>query len=87
MSDTIKVSKRGRGRPKGTGKPDQATLQQVAELLLDNPGMRHTAAIKRIIGGANPSAIRRLQVRLHLDFARSNRWQHLFGCEPNAVIV
>ena len=63
MSDTIKLSKRGRGRPKGTGKPDQATLQQVAELLLDNPGMRHTAAIKRIIGGANPSAIRRLQVK------------------------
>src|SRR6266481_1215270 len=63
MNETIKVSKLGRGRPKGTGKPDQDTLQRIADLLLDNPRMRHTTAIKRIIGTANPSAIRRLQVK------------------------
>jgi hypothetical protein len=63
MADTIKASKRGRGRPKGTGKPDQAALQQIADLLLHNPAMRHTTTIKRIIGTANPSAIRRLQVK------------------------
>jgi hypothetical protein len=55
-------SKRGRGRPKGSGKPDGPTLREVADLLLENPGLKPTTAIKRM-GIKNPSDIRRLQAK------------------------
>jgi hypothetical protein len=54
---------RERGRPPGTGTPDQPALAKVAELLLDDPSLRPTTAIKRVIGTKNESNIRRLQVK------------------------
>ena len=53
---------RGRGRPAGSGKPDDPTLRQVAELLAEDPGLT-TTAIKQLIGTKNSSDIRRLQVK------------------------
>ena len=58
-----KLTKRSRGRPKGSGKDDSAFLKRVADLLLQNPDMKPTTAIKRVIGVDNPSNIRRLQVK------------------------
>ena len=55
--------KRRRGRPRGSGKPDGSTLQQVAELLAEDLRLRPTTAIKRLIGTKNDSDIRRLQVK------------------------
>lgn len=53
----------GRGRPRGTGKPDQPALLKVAELLAADPSLKPTTAIKRVIGIQNDSDIRRLQVK------------------------
>jgi hypothetical protein len=49
-----------RGRPKGSGVDDAATLAAVAELIAANPGMKPTTAIKAL-GITNPSAVRRLR--------------------------
>src|SRR6266851_7438135 len=55
--------KRGRGRPRGTGKPDGSQLRLMADLLAADHTLRPTTAIKRTIGAQNPSTIRRLQVK------------------------
>jgi hypothetical protein len=62
--------KRGRGRPRGTGKPDQAMLRQIASLLAEDPSLKPTTAIKRSIGTKNPSHIRRLQVKWKSEGSR-----------------
>lgn len=49
-----------RGRPKGSGVDDAASLAAVAELIAANPGMKPTTAIKAL-GITNPSAVRRLR--------------------------
>jgi hypothetical protein len=57
MSNT----RRGRGRPKGSGLPDGPRLDAVADLMIANPGLRHTTAIKRTNPAPGQSEIRRLQ--------------------------
>jgi hypothetical protein len=59
----VQDPKRGRGRPRGTGKRDQPTLRQIAELLVQDPSLKPTTAIKRLIGTKDDSDIRRLQVK------------------------
>jgi hypothetical protein len=59
----VQLVKRARGRPRGSGKPDGSTLRQVGELLAEDPKLRPTTAIKRLIGIKNNSDIRRLQVK------------------------
>ena len=72
-------SKRGRGRPIGTGKDDAPTLSKVADLIVANPALRPTTAIKRVLDKLDPSIIRRLQVKWragkeeYLTQARSRR--------------
>jgi hypothetical protein len=60
--DDISV-KRGRGRPRGTGKPDGQVLRAIADLLVADVRLRPTTAMKRTVGHQNPSTIRRLQVK------------------------
>jgi hypothetical protein len=54
--------RRPRGRPKGTGKDDSAALNRIADLLVGNPSLKPTTAIRRI-GVHNESDTRRLQVK------------------------
>ncbi len=49
-----------RGRPKGTGINDKTILLRIADLIVDNPNLKRTTAIKDI-GIDNPSIIRRLR--------------------------
>lgn len=50
-----------RGRPKGTDLPaDRKTLADMAELLLREPGMRPTAAIKKLVPTWTDSVVHRL---------------------------
>ena len=58
MSD---LPKRPRGRPKGSGKDDSPVLNQVADLIVRDPSLKPTTAIKDVIDGDNLSTIRRLQ--------------------------
>lgn len=62
------ISKRGRGRPRGTGKmEDRRILLEVARLICADGTLKPTTAIRRLIGDDNPSAIRRLQVKWKND--------------------
>lgn len=51
---------RKRGRPKGTGIKDNETLLKIACIIVANPTMKRTTAIKKL-GITNPSIIRRLR--------------------------
>ena len=62
MADT----KPQRGRPKGSGINDDRRLQDIARLLVAEPGLKPTTAI-RSLGYSNPSAIRRLRDKLNAD--------------------
>ncbi len=53
-----------RGRPKGSGIDDRARLASIAALLVAEPGLKPTTAIKRI-GVSDPSVIRRLRDKFH----------------------
>lgn len=53
-------SKSRRGRPKGTGIDDSDRIARLAEMLKVRPDLKPTTAI-RIMGYADPSAIRRLR--------------------------
>jgi hypothetical protein len=62
------MSKRGRGRPRDTGKTnDRRILPEVARLIRADGTLKPTTAIRRLIGDGNPSAIRRLQVKWKSD--------------------
>lgn len=56
----MQTSKRQRGRPKGTGINDRDTLMRIAEIVVANPALKPTTAIKQA-GITNPSTIRRLR--------------------------
>lgn len=56
-------SKRSRGRPVGTGLNDGPTLKKVADMIVANPALRPTTAIRRALEKPEPSNIRRLQVK------------------------
>jgi hypothetical protein len=53
-----------RGRPKGTGIDDRASLRAIAAVICENPRIRPTTAIKSL-GISNPSIIRRLRDKYH----------------------
>ena len=55
-----------RGRPKGTGIDDSATLREIASLLAADPDLKPTTAIKSL-GFSDPSAIRRLRDKFNVD--------------------
>lgn len=57
------TAKQGRGRPVGTGLDDSATLCRMADLILTDPRLRPTTALKRIVENPGPSFVRRLQVK------------------------
>lgn len=59
----MKNNKRGRGRPIGTGLDDGPTLKKVADMIVVNPSLRPTTAIRRTLGAPGESTIRRLQVK------------------------
>jgi hypothetical protein len=55
------VPKRPRGRPKGSGKDDAAALNRVADMLVSNPDMKPTRAMKQCIKEIGETELRRLQ--------------------------
>ncbi|MCB1519729.1 MAG: hypothetical protein KDJ37_04035 [Hyphomicrobiaceae bacterium] len=57
-----------RGRPKGTGIDDRATLEEIARLIAADPSLRPTTAIKAM-GLTDPSVIRRLRDKYTLSTA------------------
>lgn len=59
----METNKRGRGRPKGTGRPDQPILNAVADMLFEDPKLRPTTAMRRAAPNASEADIRRLQVK------------------------
>jgi hypothetical protein len=54
---------RRRGRPKGTGIDDAATLAAIADLMAADPDLKPTTAIKKV-GVTDPSIVRRLREKL-----------------------
>jgi hypothetical protein len=73
---TMSDIKRSPGRPKGSGKNDSECLAEVADLLVRNPKLRPTTAMKQIIKmrsdrGATPETLlRRLQAKWKKDSTR-----------------
>ncbi|RUV45334.1 hypothetical protein EOD29_00280 [Mesorhizobium sp. M1A.T.Ca.IN.004.03.1.1] len=64
------TEKRGRGRPVGSGMKDEPFLADIADLLIRTPGLKPTAAMRRVMKARNdwesasPEAmIRRLQAK------------------------
>ena len=63
------TEKRQRGRPRGSGKDDSGTLARVADLLVCEPSLKATTAMKRILPerdwGASDATtlVRRLQAK------------------------
>jgi hypothetical protein len=56
-------NERGRGRPIGTGYNDAPILEKMADLMVAQPTLKATTAMRRILGQPGPSQIRRLQVK------------------------
>ena len=52
-----------KGRPKGSEKDDSAALAAIADMILADPTLRPTTAMRRYKKKAPPSEIRRLQVK------------------------
>ena len=63
------IEKRRRGRPLDSCIDDSSWLAQVAEILLSNPKLKPTTAIKRVLPTPDPSPIRRLQSKWKQDGA------------------
>ncbi len=57
------------GRPKGSGVDDSLQLKNLAALLVANPALKPTTAI-RSLGVEDPSVIRRLRDKFRMDQAR-----------------
>jgi len=54
--------KRKRGRPLGSGKKDDAAvLRAMARLMVQEPGLKKTRAIKRVVTNWDETSVRRLQ--------------------------
>lgn len=64
------TSKKGRGRPPGTGKDDTPMLVQIADSMTANLNLKPTTAIRRINPRAGDAEVRRLQVKWKLEGAR-----------------
>lgn len=61
------TNKRGRGRPKGSGINDDREMRQIADMLLENPKLKPTTAMHRILRDSRYEA--------STDTARIRRWQ------------
>jgi hypothetical protein len=59
-------AKHARGRPRGTGKDDTGYLEKVAELLVRQPSLKPTTAMKQVMAGRN---------RLETEATLLRRWQ------------
>ncbi len=64
--------KRPRGRPRGSGKNDTPYLAQVADLMVSDPSLKPTTAMKRVMLGhkwteTDQTLIRRWQVKWKAD--------------------
>jgi L-rhamnose mutarotase len=65
----MSIDKRPRGRPRGSGKNDTHQLRQVAELLIRDPSLKPTTAMKRILrsrsgwGATDETLLRRWQIK------------------------
>lgn len=70
-----------RGRPKGTGIDDSDRLARLAELLNVRPELKPTTAI-RIMGFADPSAIRRLRDKYKIFVKNLERRSPENGAAP-----
>lgn len=70
MSDDVASPRRSRGRPPGSGIDDAARLAAVADLLLANPALKPTTAMKRVVRKIEDSDLRRLQVKWKADGPR-----------------
>lgn len=55
------AAKRRRGRPPGSGIDDSKDLRAVADLLLAEPKLKPTTAMKRVVYGIGDNQLRRLQ--------------------------
>lgn len=64
------LPKRPRGRPRGTGIDDVATLAVVADMLATHPSMKPTTAMKRCVTRIQSSHLRRLQEKWRVDGPR-----------------
>jgi hypothetical protein len=56
-------SKRGRGRPRGSGLNDTGTLMQIADMMARIPRLRPTTALRRIDPDVNQATVRRIQAK------------------------
>jgi hypothetical protein len=74
MSEMMDAPRR-RGRPKGTGLDDTATLVAIAQLRSVDPDLKPTTAIRKL-GITDPSVVRRLRDKLKSDD---------FGTTPHGV--
>jgi hypothetical protein len=63
MTVETKLPKRPRGRPAGSGKPDDAILDRIADLMVADPALKATTAAKRIVKNISTAHLRRLQVK------------------------
>ena len=61
------TEKRKRGRPLDSCIDDSSWLVEVADILLSNPKLKPTTAIKRVLPPPDPSPIRRLQSKWKQD--------------------
>jgi hypothetical protein len=59
----MSTEKRSRGRPPGTGKDDRKVLESVADMVVANPTMRPTTAMRRVAPKATEAEVRRFQVK------------------------
>ena len=63
MSEVVVPDRKSRGRPRGTGIDDMRVLEMVADLIVADPRLKPTTAMKRSIKAIGPSHLRRLQVK------------------------
>jgi len=63
MSQSSILQKRARGRPPGTGLDDTSQLVVVADMMLADPSLKATTAMRRAFTGIGPSHLRRLQAK------------------------
>ncbi len=75
-------SKRGRGRPIGTGKDDTPTLNKVADLMAADPRLKVTPAIRQVLGNPDAATVRRLQVKW-----QTGRDKHLAAAQDRRSVA
>lgn len=59
----MSTEKRGRGRPRGPVKDDSGTLKLVARLMVREPKLKATTAMRRVLTAPSDAVVRRLQIR------------------------